>query len=537
MKRYYVAITLVHTALFVPALAVGFFDSIVSYAPYLPEMLRVTTLGASFVFTLLQAITALVLLVRPTLSGNVLQGLTLGSIIAACMGIGTIVLVQGGLPLPGSTGFIWGAVVAGIWPGILRLISKTPDESASENSDEGSVPSPMVPVLVAVVVGLVSSILASTVFSPTPADEMATSVDLPSDPLHTNKTEPTPNTLNENYVVPVIQDDQSSLPEQTNESGDETPVTILKRFVGEWDHQIETPNGTAQGVSKTVQIADEPFLLSRLYETRELDVEADVDKIISLQAIWFDNQEKAFKLAQIQSGVPILISTGQWNSEEAQFEWEMRVDGKLFSSSTDRLANRGIQRTMTLYSNGQVVRSSTESLTPRHVNPRLPTLQTISQTDFKGYLGDWHYESFLTQNGEKKQVASGEVRVNSVGLEPVVLVRYYNDRHRLSEIQLMFSRGRKVSIPDGDRRVDFYVNGRDGKVRKWYFTNAGVEIDMLGEIDLESGTIEWLPKDKGQRFRGRDSLSQPGLGTIALDTLDDEGAVFVSFETQWKRKE
>lgn len=343
------------------------------------------------------------------------------------------------------------------------------------------------------------------------------------------------NDLNAKSVAPGIPSATSNEPKSNSEA--RSPDSILEQFVGEWDLEIVTPNGTAHGVNKIVKIADEPFLLSRTYELRDLDVEADADKIVSLQAIWFSEVDQAFKLAQMQSGVPILISTGKWITDESQFEWEMRVNEKLFSKSTDRLTNSGIQRTTSLYQDGQVVGTSTESLTRGHVNPRFPSMRTISQTDLKAYLGKWSYESSVTRGDEKKIVASGEVRVNSLGLEPVVLIRYYNERRRLSEIQLMFSRGRSFSVPDSDRRVDLHANGRDGKVRKWYFTNAGAEIDMLGKIDLENGIIEWLPKDKDQRFRGRDTLSQPGLATIVLDTLDDADEVTVSFESQWKRKE
>lgn len=325
--------------------------------------------------------------------------------------------------------------------------------------------------------------------------------------------------------------------EPQNKSEASSPDKILEQFVGEWNLEIVTPSGTARGINKIVKIADEPFLLSRTYELRDLDVEADADKIVSLQAIWFSETEQAFKLAQMQRGVPILISTGKWIADASQFEWEMRVNEKLFSKSVDRFTNSGIQRTTSLYRDGQVAGSSTELLSHRHVNPTLPSLGTISQTDLKAYLGTWSYETFVTRDDEKTRLASGEVRVNSLGLEPVVLIRYYNDQRRLSEIQLMFSRGRSVSIPDGDRRVDLYANGRDGKVRKWYFNNAGVEFDLLGEIDLKNGIIEWFSKNENAQIRGKDKFSQPGLVTIAQHVLDDAGEVDVSFKTQWKRKE
>ncbi|MEZ6126645.1 MAG: hypothetical protein R3C49_26280 [Planctomycetaceae bacterium] len=64
MKRHYVAMTLVNAAIFVPPLAIGFLNAIDNYAPYLPVMLQVTTMGAAFVFVLLQAVVASVALLK-----------------------------------------------------------------------------------------------------------------------------------------------------------------------------------------------------------------------------------------------------------------------------------------------------------------------------------------------------------------------------------------------------------------------------------------------------------------------------------------
>ncbi|MEZ6126643.1 MAG: hypothetical protein R3C49_26270 [Planctomycetaceae bacterium] len=142
----------------------------------------------------------------------------------------------------------------------------------------------------------------------------------------------------------------------------------------------------------------------------------------------------------------------------------MRLDDQLVAKSTEQLANDSIQRTNSIYRNGSTVETSTESLTRRHVNPAFPTLETMSQDDLEPYLGTSLYETFASDGRELSKVASGEVRVNSIWMEPVAVVRYYNDQRRFSELQLLFGRGKKISLPDGDKKVAWYVNGRNGKI-------------------------------------------------------------------------
>ncbi|MEZ6126644.1 MAG: hypothetical protein R3C49_26275 [Planctomycetaceae bacterium] len=100
------------------------------------------------------------------------------------------------------------------------------------------------------------------------------------------------------YSEETLQEKPADFGDVDVENNHETasPDRILQEFVGEWDLKIVTSTGTATGINRIVKIPDEPFVISRTYDLRSLDLEADADKILSVQALWFDSDE------QIQAG-------------------------------------------------------------------------------------------------------------------------------------------------------------------------------------------------------------------------------------------